>query len=394
MAVIEKTNTIGSGRTLPFKHYGVPTNGTNEVQTLTIANATGGSLRLGYDGFTTAPITWSAVTNTLLANIQAALDALPNLAANEVVAADATLSGGNGTLTLTFGGNSAKKNVSQITVTSALTGTGATAAVTTTTPGVTATGRGLAFGSTLLDTENGVVYQNMGSALEPDWTNLSATVTGDLADEAVTAAKLATDAVETAKIKNLNVTAAKLASDAVETAKIKDLNVTTGKLAADAVETAKIKDLNVTTGKLAAGAVTVAKSAAAALVRVWTVVVENLAADADIAARAIFCAPEQGATLTKIGIIAQGTAGAAPAASPNDAVVAIKDAAGNTIVTETFDEATAWPADAIYLSLGALDGTHKVLAANEVVTLDVTTNGLADLPPFLVAIEWQPADPA
>ena len=47
--------------------------------------------------------------------------------------------------------------------------------------------------------------------------------------------------------------AALLQDDAVETAKIKDLNVTTGKLAADAVETAKIKDSNVTLAKLAAG---------------------------------------------------------------------------------------------------------------------------------------------
>jgi hypothetical protein len=68
----------------------------------------------------------------------------------------------------------------------------------------------------------------------------------------VTASILASDAVETAKIKDLNVTAGKLAADAVETAKIKDLNVTAGKLAADAVETAKIKDLNVTAGKLVA----------------------------------------------------------------------------------------------------------------------------------------------
>ena len=48
----------------------------------------------------------------------------------------------------------------------------------------------------------------------------------------------------------LSVTAAKLAADAVETAKIKDANVTAGKLATDAVETAKIKDGNVTYLKL------------------------------------------------------------------------------------------------------------------------------------------------
>ena len=62
-----------------------------------------------------------------------------------------------------------------------------------------------------------------------------AVITDKLAALAVTAAKLATDAVETLKIKDGNVTAVKLATDAVETAKIKDLNVTTGKLAADAI---------------------------------------------------------------------------------------------------------------------------------------------------------------
>lgn len=54
-------------------------------------------------------------------------------------------------------------------------------------------------------------------------------------------------------IDNGSITAPKLATDAVETLKIKDLNVTVGKLAADAVETAKIKNANVTLAKLAAG---------------------------------------------------------------------------------------------------------------------------------------------
>lgn len=54
--------------------------------------------------------------------------------------------------------------------------------------------------------------------------------TADIADSAVTAAKIASDAVETAKILDANVTAAKLAANAVETAKI----------AADAVNTDKL----------------------------------------------------------------------------------------------------------------------------------------------------------
>lgn len=53
-----------------------------------------------------------------------------------------------------------------------------------------------------------------------------------IADGAIVATKLATDAVETLKIKDANVTAAKLATDAVETAKIKDANVTLPKLEA------------------------------------------------------------------------------------------------------------------------------------------------------------------
>lgn len=47
-----------------------------------------------------------------------------------------------------------------------------------------------------------------------------------------------------------SIAAGNLATDAVETAKIKDLNVTTGKLADASVTTAKIADANVTVGKL------------------------------------------------------------------------------------------------------------------------------------------------
>lgn len=63
--------------------------------------------------------------------------------------------------------------------------------------------------------------------------------------------ELADDAVTNAKIGALAVGSTELAANAVTTAKIADLNVTAGKLAADAVETAKIKDGNVTLGKLA-----------------------------------------------------------------------------------------------------------------------------------------------
>ena len=82
-----------------------------------------------------------------------------------------------------------------------------------------------------------------------------------LASNSVTNAKIADSAVDTAEIANSAVTASKLATDSVETAKIKDSNVTAVKLATDSVETAKIKDLNVTEAKIAEGAVTSAKIA-------------------------------------------------------------------------------------------------------------------------------------
>lgn len=64
-----------------------------------------------------------------------------------------------------------------------------------------------------------------------------------VADSSVTAAKLATDAVETAKIKDLNVTEGKLGANAV----------THTKLAADAVGTPQLKDGEVTAAKFAPG---------------------------------------------------------------------------------------------------------------------------------------------
>ena len=75
--------------------------------------------------------------------------------------------------------------------------------------------------------------------------------TADIANSAIDASKLATNAVETLKIKDLNVTTGKLANEAVETAKIDDAAVTPAKLATDAVETAKIDDGAVTAPKLA-----------------------------------------------------------------------------------------------------------------------------------------------
>jgi hypothetical protein len=78
-----------------------------------------------------------------------------------------------------------------------------------------------------------------------------------IATSAVTADKLASDSVTTAKILDANVTAAKIASDAVTTAKILDANVTAGKLANTAVTAGAYTTANITVdaqGRLTAAA--------------------------------------------------------------------------------------------------------------------------------------------
>jgi hypothetical protein len=89
---------------------------------------------------------------------------------------------------------------------------------------------------------------------------------GSTADGTITTAKLATDAVTTAKIADSQVTTAKLDTDAVTGAKIADDqidsehyvdgSIDTAHIADSQITTAKIADVNVTTGKIANDAVT------------------------------------------------------------------------------------------------------------------------------------------
>ena len=74
------------------------------------------------------------------------------------------------------------------------------------------------------------------------WVLLGVSLNQTVADGAITAAKLASDSVTTAKITDANITAAKLASSAVTTVKILDSNVTTAKIADDAVTQVKLAD--------------------------------------------------------------------------------------------------------------------------------------------------------
>jgi hypothetical protein len=106
---------------------------TNEVQTATITGApTGGTFTLTYSGQTTAAIAYNATAAT----VQAALEALSNLAPGDVV----VTGNAGGPYTLTFGGTLLGDNVASLTATASLTG-GTSPGVTmaTTTAGGTAT---------------------------------------------------------------------------------------------------------------------------------------------------------------------------------------------------------------------------------------------------------------
>jgi len=159
------------GQLGPFESAGVPGAGTDEVQTLTIGGSpTTGTFKLAFDGQTTAAITWSATNNTLRDNVDAALEALTNIGTGGVTVAVGTMTAGVGTLTLTFAGNQAKKAVSLVTVANnSLDGSG-TVEVAETTPGVDAAFRGARKGALVIDTTNGKLYINTGTALAPTWT--------------------------------------------------------------------------------------------------------------------------------------------------------------------------------------------------------------------------------
>lgn len=156
---------------------GVPGAGTNEVQTLTIGGTpTGGTFKLSFQGHTTAAIAWSATNATLLANMNAALDALPNVGTAGIVATAGTIVAGIGTVILTFSGGFVQRRVVPlITIAeNALTGTAPTLANAETTPGVDAFGLGHAKGAEAVNTATGIKYINTGTPGAPVWTVVGA----------------------------------------------------------------------------------------------------------------------------------------------------------------------------------------------------------------------------
>lgn len=102
--------------------------GVDEVQTVTLTDATGGTFTLTYSGQTTSAIAYDAAAAT----VQTALEALSNIESGDV----AVTGSAGGPYTATFGGNLGNQDVAAMTASGAsLTGEGAAIAVAETTKG-------------------------------------------------------------------------------------------------------------------------------------------------------------------------------------------------------------------------------------------------------------------
>ena len=167
MAIISGGNVI-EGTYGPYFSAGAPSAGTNEVQTATLGGTGGTStFKLKLDGVSTGAISWSATNATLLSNINTALDAA--FGASQIVASDSTLASGLGDLLLTFSGANVSKKAMNLMTAEIVTGA-LTVSIAETTPGVDATGRGLAAGALVIDTTNKKAYINTGTATAPTFT--------------------------------------------------------------------------------------------------------------------------------------------------------------------------------------------------------------------------------
>jgi hypothetical protein len=121
--------------------------------------------------------------------------------------------------------------------------------------------------------------------------------------------------------------------------------------------------------------------------------VEDLGAGADLAGRVLMVVPT-GCNYTLLSAKVIGKAAAAGIDADNTAVIALTDGT-NTIVSETYDNTTAFPDANTPTSLGTLNATHKVLDAAESLVLNVTNGTAANLPAFDLEIVYTVSeDPA
>lgn len=132
---------------------------------------------------------------------------------------------------------------------------------------------------------------------------------------------------------------------------------------------------------------TLGKLDASARAHILPIQVGALSAGVDITDMSLIVVPADHAiTLTKASIVSNGTA--AGIDDSNKCVILLEDSSSNAIVTKEFDSDPAFPALGTAVDLGALNSTHKVLAAGEKLFLSVTNGNTAAPPAFLLQIEY------
>jgi len=134
---------------------------------------------------------------------------------------------------------------------------------------------------------------------------------------------------------------------------------------------------------VSAGEVIVRLDTAGSRVKTITHAVEDLAAGADISARAIHGFTSS-AWIAGARVVNQATA-AAGIDDSNTCVVTLKIGA-LTVVTETFDSTTTFPGVNEQQSLGAASNTHA--AKDDEITLEVTNGTNANPGPFIIEVDY------
>lgn len=144
---------------------------TNEIQTVSVTGATGGTFTLTYNGQTTANIAYNASPASGSGSVSAKLKALSNIGNNDVV-----VTGTSGSYTITFQGDLASENVSALIVNGTnLTGTSEVQEVT-----ITGTPTAGTFTLTFDDDEAVIAFDATASDVEDALEGLTSIGTGNV----------------------------------------------------------------------------------------------------------------------------------------------------------------------------------------------------------------------
>ena len=201
--------------------------------------------------------------------------------------------------------------------------------------------------------------------------------TAGIENLAITTGKLANNAITTAKVDAAGLAAAALATDSVITAKIQDLAVTTGKLAALSVTTAKIAADAVTADELASNAVVTASIVDANVTEAK--LATGAVTEAKIGAAAVTVTKVADASLTYAKLnLADGSVPGAKLAT--GAVTEAKLADGAVTVGKIADTQITYAK--LNLADASVPGAKLVsnsVTSSQMAANSVTTNALVDL---------------